>query len=196
MPCQPAMLLQREYDGVDAPDNYMLRYSAGEWKDHQKKYEEYLKNSGSHLYVYFQPVAESFNAALAKEDKLQTLLSITTSVCILIALFGVWSMIMLTCEQRRKEIAIRKVYGATVKDILDMFFLEYMALQAIAALVAFPIGYACMKPWLEQYVVQTEISWWIYVGIFLLVALLVALCIGWRVWKTATARPADEICKG
>jgi len=105
-------------------------------------------------------------------------------------------MIMLTCEQRRKEIAIRKVHGATVKDILDMFFLEYMSLQAVAAVVAFPIGYACMKPWLEQYVVQTEISWWIYVGIFLLVALLVALCIGWRVWKTATARPADEICKG
>ena len=68
--------------------------------------------------------------------------------------------------------------------------------EAVAAVVAFPIGYACMKPWLEQYAVQTEISWWIYVGIFLLVALLVALCIGWRVWKTATARPADEICKG
>jgi len=77
-----------------------------------------------------------------------------------------------------------------------MFFLEYMALQGAAALVAFPVGYVCMRPWLEQYVVQTEISWWIFVGIFLLVALLVALCIGWRVWKTATARPADEICKG
>ena len=64
------------------------------------------------------------------------------------------------------------------------------------AIVAFPIGYACMKPWLEQYVVQTKISWWIYVGIFLMVALLVALCVGWRVWKTAKAHPADEIAKG
>ena len=196
MPCQPAMLLQREYDDVDAPDNYVLRYSIGEWKTHQKKYEKYLKESGSRLHVFFQPVADSFNAELINEKKMQTLLAITTGVCILIALFGVWSMIMLTCEQRRKEIAIRKVFGATVKDILDMFFLEYMSLQAIAAVAAFPIGYACMKPWLEQYVVQTEISWWIYVGIFMAVALLVALCVGWRVWKTATAHPADEICKG
>ena len=140
--------------------------------------------------------SETYNSMLKSEDNLQTLLTITTGVCILIALFGVWSMIMLTCEQRRKEIAIRKVHGATVKDILDMFFLEYMTLQGIAALIAFPIGYACMKPWLEQYVVQTEISWWIYVGIFLAVALLVALCVGWRVWRTANARPADEICKG
>ncbi|MBQ4525506.1 MAG: ABC transporter permease, partial [Bacteroidaceae bacterium] len=146
--------------------------------------------------AYFGSCTEKYSENLKSEDNLQTLLTITTGVCILIALFGVWSMIMLTCEQRRKEIAIRKVHGATVKDILDMFFLEYMTLQAVAAVVAFPIGYVCMKPWLEQYVVQTEISWWIYIGIFLLVALLVALCIGWRVWKTATAHPADEICKG
>ena len=193
MPAQPSMLVQKREED---PSQYIMKYSVGKWSDHQKKYEEYIKSIGSNLYISFLPVSDNFNADLAREDKLQTLLTITTSVCILIALFGVWSMIMLTCEQRRKEIAIRKVHGATVKDILDMFFLEYMALQGVAALVAFPLGYACMKPWLEQYVVQTEISWWIYVGIFLLVALLVALCIGWRVWKTATAHPADEICKG
>jgi hypothetical protein len=141
-------------------------------------------------------LTETYSRMLKSEDNLRLLLFITTGVCILIALFGVWSMIMLTCEQRRKEIAVRKVFGATTKDILDMFIAEYMMLQGVAAAVAFPIGYACMKPWLEQYVVQTEIPWWIYVGIFLLVALLVALCIGWRVWKTATAHPADEICKG
>ena len=193
MPAQPSMLVQKREED---PSQYIMKYSVGKWSDHQKKYEEYIKSIGSSLYISFLPVSDNFNADLAREDKLQTLLTITTGVCILIALFGVWSMIMLTCEQRRKEIAIRKVHGATVKDILDMFFLEYMSLQVIAAVMAFPIGYACMKPWLEQYVVQTEISWWIYVGIFLLVALLVALCIGWRVWKTATARPADEICKG
>ena len=105
-------------------------------------------------------------------------------------------MIMLTCEQRRKEIAVRKVFGATTKDILDMFFVEYMTLQGVAALVAFPIGYSCMRPWTENYVIQASIPWWIYASIFMTVALLVALCIGWRVWKTATAHPADEICKG
>ena len=159
----------------------------------QKKLEEHLKMRSPNMMGLFSGY---YDEMLESERNLQKLLNITAIVCILIALFGVWSMIMLTCEQRRKEIAIRKVFGATVKDILDMFFLEYMSLQAIAALIAFPVGYACMKPWLEQYVVQTEISWWIYVSIFMAVAFLVALCIGWRVWKTATARPADEICKG
>jgi len=182
-------------EGYKLPIALVVRYHPGTWPTLKEKLEK-LRQNGDLLYAYFGSCTEKYSENLKSEDNLQTLLTITTGVCILIALFGVWSMIMLTCEQRRKEIAIRKVHGATVKDILNMFFLEYMTLQAVAAVVAFPIGYVCMKPWLEQYVVQTEISWWIYIGIFLLVALLVALCIGWRVWKTATARPADEICKG
>ena len=159
------------------------------------KVEAYAEKRGLKNYNtnYWMDCEEAYERILQSELNLQKLLNITTGVCILIALFGVWSMIMLTCEQRRKEIAIRKVYGATTKDILDMFIIEYMTLQGIAAIVAFPIGYACMKPWLEQYVVQTSIPWWIYVGIFMAVAMLVALCVGWRVWKTAKAKPADEI---
>ena len=175
----------------------VFTYEEGTWPELSKKIiEKSKKENWRYAQLMLMDVQQQYDRMLQSENNLQTLLTITTSVCILIALFGVWSMIMLTCEQRRKEIAIRKVFGATVKDILDMFFVEYMSLQGIAALVAFPIGYACMKPWLEQYVIQTEISWWIYVGIFLLVTLLVALCIGWRVWKTAHAHPAEEIAKG
>ncbi|MBR2359893.1 MAG: FtsX-like permease family protein [Bacteroidaceae bacterium] len=173
----------------------LLKYKPSTWPVVQQKVLElYKKNEWGKPYM--ESFDEVYDKMLKSEKNLQKLLSITTGVCILIALFGVWSMIMLTCEQRRKEIAVRKVFGATTKDILDMFIVEYMALQGVAALVAFPVGYACMKPWLEQYVVQTSIPWWIYVGIFMAVALLVALCVGWRVWKTAKARPADEIAKG
>ena len=182
--------------GEDSSTRYMLfKFNPGTYPVIKQKMEEFYKQNGW-TYIHSTTLEEEYEILLASENNLQKLLNVTTGICILIALFGVWSMIMLTCEQRRKEIAIRKVFGATVKDILDMFFSEYMLLQGVAALIAFPIGYACMKPWLEQYVVQTEISWWIYVGIFLLVTLLVALCVGWRVWKTANARPADEICKG
>ena len=134
--------------------------------------------------------------AYREENNQKTLVLTGSIVSIAISLIGVFGLVLFETRAKRKEIGVRKVFGATTKDILDMFIVEYMALQTVAALVAFPIGYACMKPWLEQYVVQTSIPWWIYVGIFLMVALLVALCVGWRVWKTATAHPADEICKG
>ena len=172
----------------------LFKFKPGTFPIIRQKIEEFYKEKEwSDVHYTANMLEEVYEEQLESELNLQKLLNIITSVCILIALFGVWSMIMLTCEQRRKEIAVRKVFGATTKDILDMFFIEYISLQGIAAIVAFPIGYACMKPWLEQYVVQTEISWWIYVGIFFAVTLLVAVCIGWRVWKTAKAKPADEI---
>ena len=185
------------YSASSPNGGILLRYKSGMKQPLLEKVEAYYKEHEIPFEISdWKDMTEEYNKKLVSEDNLRHLLSVTTGVCILIALFGVWSMIMLTCEQRRKEIAVRKVFGATTKDILDMFIVEYMALQGVAALVAFPIGYACMKPWLEQYVVQTEIPWWIYVGIFMAVALLVALCVGWRVWKTATAHPADEIAKG
>ncbi|MBR3896965.1 MAG: ABC transporter permease [Bacteroidaceae bacterium] len=182
---------------IDHSNTILMKYKPGMKKRLMDKIDAYIEKQEYPIEGYnLMDFQEAYERLLRSELNLQKLLNIITGVCILIALFGVWSMIMLTCEQRRKEIAVRKVFGATTKDILDMFIVEYMALQGVAALVAFPIGYACMKPWLEQYVVQTEIPWWIYVGIFMAVALLVALCVGWRVWKTATAHPADEICKG
>lgn len=192
-PAKPCFIQKDKNDGVKH-NCLLFKYHPDTWETLEAKLAQHFKEVN--VKYALRNVEAEYENLLRSEKNLQLLLGVTAGTCVLIALFGVWSMIMLTCEQRRKEIAIRKVFGATVKDILDMFFGEYMALQAIAAAVAFPIGYACMKPWLEQYVVQTEISWWIYAGIFLLVTLLVALCIGWRVWKTATARPADEICKG
>ncbi len=141
-------------------------------------------------------VDRNFNQLLHSEDTLLGLFYVMTAVCILIALFGVYSLITISCEQRRKEIAVRKVFGAKVGDILQLFFAEQLVVLVAAALVGFPVAYVCVKPWLEGYIHQVGIPLWLCPVIFVGLALLVALCIGWRVWKTATARPADEICKG
>ena len=141
-------------------------------------------------------VDEEFNQLLHSEDTLLGLFYVMTAVCILIALFGVYSLITISCEQRRKEIAVRKVFGARVGDILRLFFGEQLVVLLLAALVGFPVAYVCVKPWLEGYIHQVEIPLWLCPAIFTGVALLVSLCIGWRVWRTANTHPADEICKG
>ena len=102
-------------------------------------------------------------------------------------------MVTLSCEQRQKEIAIRKVNGAQIRHILQMFFREYLLLLVIAAVIAFPMGYVVMRQWLETYVRQTAINGWVYVGIFVVVAVIILLCIIWRIWKAARQNPAEVI---
>ena len=114
-------------------------------------------------------------------------------VCILITIFGIFSLITLSCEQRRKEIAVRKVNGATAKNIMTMFIKEYMLLLIFASTIAFPIVYVLMNHWLESYVRRTSINLWIYTTIFAGIAIIILLCIGWRVWQAAQQNPAEVI---
>lgn len=130
---------------------------------------------------------------MRSENNLSLLLSSVTLVCVLIALFGVYSIITLACRQRRKEIAVRKVYGAKVGDVLSLFIKEYGLILVLSSAVAFVVGTLIMHRWLEHYVMRVPLYWWLYVGLFVAVALLIALCVGARVWKTAQENPADVV---
>ena len=136
-----------------------------------------------------------YNSYLKTEFNLLKLLNILTVISVLIALFGVYSQILQECERQRKNIAIRKVYGAQVKDILMMFFKKYMLQVLIAAAFAFPIGYVLMKHWLEGYSRQTNIGSEVFLGSFIGIAILVMLCIGWHVWRAANENPATAVKK-
>lgn len=166
----------------------------GDWETCRKKLEEQLLERGVKN-ISFADGEKHYDYFLKSEYNLLKLLAVITLVSILIAVFGIYAMIMQLCDQHQKEIAIRKVYGAKVSDILLMFFKQSMMQVAIAAVIAFPIGYFLMKNWLEQYARQTSISLWIYLFIFLAISLLVTLCIGWRVWKAANENPALVIKK-
>ena len=136
-----------------------------------------------------------YKSYLTSEINLLKLLNIITGISVLIALFGVYALILQECERQRKNIAIRKVYGAQVKDILMMFFKEYIMQVVIAAAFAFPIGYVLMKRWLENYSRQTDIGIEVFLGIFIGMAFLVILCIGWHVWRAANENPATAVKK-
>ena len=71
-----------------------------------------------------------------------------------------------------------------------MFVKEYFILLVAASVIAFPIGYALMKKWLESYI---AIIVWIYLAIFCGIGLLILLRIGWRVWQAAQQNPAEVI---
>ena len=175
------------------PKYIAFKYN-GEWKTCKKTLKKEFQEKGLSRYS-FEDGEEYYQYFLRSEYNLLKLLGVITVVSILIAIFGIYALIMQSCDQHRKEIAIRKVHGAGVMDILMMFFKQYMIQVVVAAIIAFPIGYYLMKNWLEQYARQTSISLWIYLCIFLGISLLVTLCIGWRVWRAASENPAWVIKK-
>jgi ABC-type lipoprotein release transport system permease subunit len=178
-----------------APKSHVAFKYDGDWKTCVGTLEKEIRKKGVQGRLSLEDGEEYYQYYLKSEFNLLKLLGVITVVSILIAIFGIYALIMQSCDQHRKEIAIRKVHGAGVMDILMMFFKQYMMQVVVAAAIAFPIGYVLMKNWLEQYARQTSISLWIYLCIFLGISLLVTLCIGWRVWKAANENPAWVIKK-
>ena len=169
--------------------NILIKYQEGRWEECKKVIE---RIAGDQLQK-ISNAEEAYAENLASENALLKLLEIISVVCVLIAVFGIYSLVTLSCEQRRKEIAIRKVNGATVKDILDLFVKEYLWLLGLSALVAFPVGTIIMKRWMEHYTLQTTMSAWVYIAIFLGIVFVVALSIGKIVLTAARQNPADVI---
>ena len=150
---------------------------------YEKKYAEYYVRL-----AYAQKISLSFTLLLVGF----ILYGFTSEMGILLV-FGIFSLVTLSCQQRRKEIAIRKVNGANIGIILNLFFREYLLLLVFSSFFAFPLGYVMMKHWLENYIKQTPIEWWLYAVIFIGMGLVIFLSIIWRVWKAARQNPAEVL---
>jgi ABC-type antimicrobial peptide transport system permease subunit len=196
MPVEPA--IYEWINGEKHPDHWitvLFKYREGTWKTCKEKIERTVKEKypDSVDDVSISKEEDVYDDFLKSENALLKILTVVSLVCVIICIFGFVSMVSLTCEERRKEIAIRKINGATVKDILDIFFKEYLTLLVIGAAIAFIAGYIVMKQWLEQYVLQTEMSVWIYIAILFVMILAIVVCIGEKVWRTSRENPIDAL---
>ena len=177
-----------------SPPLVLFQYHENSWDRVRERIEQAIIEEFGDTFSYrIFNSSEEYARFLRSESMLMRLLFFVSLICILICIFGFVSLVSLTCEERRKQIAIRKISGATVSDILAIFAKEYFLLLIIGAVIAFSGGYIIMQRWLEQYVKQTTIPVWVYLSILLVMASIIVLCVGWRVWKTSRENPADVL---
>lgn len=173
--------------------NIVYRYKEGTKKETERAITEMIKKDIPDAEVEFKYMDDVYDDYFKSESALLKILGITTIVCIIISIFGIYSMVTLICTRRRKEIAIRKVNGASVWSILLSLLKEYILLLAIASIIIFPVGYKIMSTWLEHYPNRITIDWWIYAAIFFATLIIITLSVFAQVWKAANSNPAEVL---
>lgn len=126
-------------------------------------------------------------------DNLLKIMLILAVACMLIAVSGVYMVVTLSCQERRREIAIRKVHGAKIAEISYILLKEYGVALAVASALAFSTGTIALKPWQQQFAKTAPVSWWIYASALMGMALLILLTVGHRVIVTSRTNPADVV---
>ncbi|MDN5199763.1 ABC transporter permease [Fulvivirgaceae bacterium BMA10] len=131
--------------------------------------------------------------AYQEEERFAKIFTFITVIAIIIACMGIFGIATAITNQRKKELGVRKVLGASIPQIVLLINKDFVKLVIIANLIAFPIAYLIMKKWLQDFAYQTEIGIVTFI-IALFASLGVAiLSAGYWSVKAATSNPAEAL---
>ena len=100
---------------------------------------------------------------------------------------------MFTAEQRNKEIGIRKVLGASSKNIVTLLSSNFLKPVFISILIAFPVAWLATQKWLEGFAYRIHISWWIFLIAGFVAILIALITVSFQAIKAAIANPVDSL---
>ena len=114
-------------------------------------------------------------------------------VAIVISLMGVFGIVLFETQHRRREIAIRKVFGSTTSELLWLLNSRYTKIVCGCFIVAAPVAWWVVDRWLQQFASRIPIYWWVYVMAFVIVIGITIGLVTLRSWRAANENPADVV---
>jgi len=145
-------------------------------------------------YPYSYQFIDDINAKnYETEAKWKQIISIASGLFIFISCMGLLGLVMLSIEQRTKEIGIRKVLGAAVSRILVLVSKEFIVLISIAFVIAIPVGYYFVHKWLENFAYRVNIGWWMFALAGALVITIALITLSFQAIKAAVANPVKNL---
>ena len=136
---------------------------------------------------------EEINAHYARERRITTIVGLFTVLAVVIALMGVFGIVLFETQHRRREVAIRKVMGATTAEVLRLFNRRYVVLVVVCFILAAPVGFWIVDRWLASFAYRTPIHWWVFAAALVVVLLVTVATVTFCSWRTADENPADSV---
>ncbi|MBR1705173.1 MAG: ABC transporter permease [Bacteroidales bacterium] len=127
------------------------------------------------------------------EVSLGKLITIASMVALLIATIGIIGLVFFETQFLKKEVAVRRVNGATVGSILQMINKKYLVMAGVSFAVAAPFAYWIMSVWRKGFAYQAPIPVWIFLVALLLVAAITLAVVTLQSWRAANANPVESL---
>lgn len=181
------------YDGRQLPYAY-IRVKAGSDMDMALAHiRESIEENFTGYPVDIRFFDQVYASLYQKETGQQYMVTLFSLLAILISLVGVFGLVIFEAEHRSKEIGLRKVYGATIGQILWMFNRSYLRQVVICSVVASPLAWYVAHEWLESFPHRIAITPWTFLAAFLLIVLMTSAIITLQSYRTAARNPIDSI---
>ena len=143
-------------------------------------------------FEYFFLDVDFENQYLA-EQKFGSLFMSFSILAIMISCLGLFALASFTLKRKVKEIAIRKVLGSSVANIIKLFSWGFLKLVIFANLIAWPVAWFIMTEWMNEFAYKTGISWWLFLIAGLVAVLIAFITVAYQALKAALANPVDSL---
>jgi putative ABC transport system permease protein len=183
------MYLEPQYEGTFMAMSLEAGNVVQSVAEVQGVWKQYLPQ---HEFEY-QFLDESFNSLFEQEKRLSTLFTIFSGLAILISCLGLFGLASFTMEQSRKSVAIRKVMGASVSNILFMMSKDFLKLVFLGMIVASPVAWYAMDKWLQGFAYSVGFGWLVFIYAAVVALLVAFITVSYHSLKAATTNPVNSL---
>ncbi len=136
---------------------------------------------------------EELGLEYGNERKLTAIVGLFALLAVVIALMGVFGLVLFETQHRRREIAVRRVMGASRGEILAMFNRRYVMLVAVCFVLAVPVSIWAVRHWLAGFAYAVPLYWWVFALALAGVLAVTALTVTVRSWHAVNENPAESV---
>lgn len=135
----------------------------------------------------------SYSDIYDKDIAFIRMINIFTLLALLIGGMGIFAFSVFLAENKKKEVAIRKVNGATEWEVVTFLNSNFIKRTLIACAISLPTGYFFMQKWLENFAYKTTLDWWLYLGVIFICTGFVVFIVSFQTWKSASLNPVKSL---
>lgn len=138
-------------------------------------------------------VDEAISQWYKKEERTGKIISYFTVLAVIISSMGILAMATFYMQQRKKEIGVRKVNGATIGRVMALLNKDFIKWVMLAFIIAVPVSWYAMHRWLQSFAYKTTMDWWIFVFAGILTLLMALITVSWQSYRAASANPINSL---
>jgi len=197
------MVMNSPYDEV-RPVIYNLSNEAGgvilakinpnsSTKDALSNIEKVFKKFNPEQPFEYRFTDEEYAKKFGNEERIGKLAGFFAALAIAISCLGLFGLTSFVAEQRKKEIGVRKILGASVFNLWTLLSKDFVTLVLISFLVAIPMAYYFMHNWLQNYQYRTAMSWWVFLAAGCGALTITLVTVSFQSIKAALTNPVKSL---
>jgi putative ABC transport system permease protein len=155
----------------------------------EAKWQEFMPNM-AFRYAFMN---DSFATMYNNVSRIRTIFLAFAILAIFVACLGLFALSAFMVEQRKKEISIRMVLGASFQNIYKLLSINYLKLVGISILVAIPIGWYMMSRWLEDFAYKISMGWEVFLGATVIALIIAIVTISYQSVGAALTPPVNSL---